>query len=116
MQVYIKEDTFIRRKAMKTTKAELIKELQERLRAEEIRLTRKEVKIILNKALTLIMEKVSETREVSLRDFGTFRKVVRRYRIREREGKTVTVKFTPGKGFRKGIANRQEAKGNREQA
>ena len=38
--------------------------------------------------------------EVGIRDFGTFRRVERSYRIGGREGRTAVIRFKPGKGFK----------------
>jgi nucleoid DNA-binding protein len=49
------------------------------------------------------MEYTNTMNEVQIRDFGTFRKVAREYKIGGKEGKTYVIRFSPSKIFKKMI-------------
>ncbi len=91
------------------TKTELIKELQQTLKERGINLTREEVKTIIEELLFLIEYKVMTDGAVSFRDFGTFRKISRSYRLpKGKSGHVFSVVFTAGKGFKELINNKIE--------
>ena len=86
---------------MRTAKNDLVRILKEKLHKENIGLNLATTKKVVNLFLKTIQEAVAKDGEVYIRDFGTFRKVVRNYRIGERKGKVVTVIFKVGKGFKR---------------
>ena len=87
----------------KMTKNNIIRNLQAKLEEEGIKLTQKEIRTIVNTLFKEIMEYTNTMNEVQIRDFGTFRKVAREYKIGGKEGKTYVIRFSPSKIFKKMI-------------
>ena len=85
----------------KITKTEFLKILQEDLEREHgIKMTLAELKVILDSILKLIAAVTKTYGEVAFREFGTFRRIRRKYRIGENEGIATQILFRPGKKFR----------------